>query len=217
VKQRTERLGAVGSRSRAKEAFATPRDGPRLAIRPLDAPANSRAAAPTSATSGRPPALRRADRPAHRRPPSRCDRTILARRPTDRSQPHSRACADRSAQRGSCEQASLSRRSTHRWSRPADLEGHDLNGLRRHWRAHLGGEPNQLVRYRRKGDGRSRRRAGIADRSAAGPSWADSAPTGCTSGRAEVRAKAAIPLRVQNRLHRTDGELFQRSARVTWA
>jgi Protein of unknown function (DUF2924) len=23
----------------------------------------------------------------------------------------------------------------------ADLEGHDLNGLRRHWRAHLGGEP----------------------------------------------------------------------------
>src|SRR5271165_2150249 len=23
----------------------------------------------------------------------------------------------------------------------ADLEGHDLNGLRRHWRTHLGGEP----------------------------------------------------------------------------
>ena len=23
----------------------------------------------------------------------------------------------------------------------ADLEGHDLNGLRRQWRAHLGGEP----------------------------------------------------------------------------
>src|SRR5271157_5235141 len=23
----------------------------------------------------------------------------------------------------------------------ADLEGHNLNGLRRHWRAHLGGEP----------------------------------------------------------------------------
>jgi hypothetical protein len=29
----------------------------------------------------------------------------------------------------------------------ADLEGHDLNGLRRHWRAHLGGEPTHLPRW----------------------------------------------------------------------
>ena len=61
------------------------------------------------------------------------------------------------------------------------------------------------------------RKPAVADRGLGRLNRADSAATRCTSGRTGVRAKAAIPLRVQNRLHRTYGELFQRSARAAWA
>ena len=40
---------------------------------------------------------------------------------------------------------------------------------------------------------------------------------GDVADRLGVRVKAAIPWRVQNRLHRTYGELVQRSARAAWA
>jgi hypothetical protein len=51
-------------------------------------------------------------------------------------------------------------------------------------------------------DGRSRRKADVADRRVGRLNCADSSPSGTASGRTGVRAKAAIPLRARNRLHR---------------
>ena len=50
-------------------------------------------------------------------------------------------------------------------------------------------------------NGRSRRKGAIADRGLERLNWADSAPTRVGSGRTGVRAKAAIPYRVRNRLY----------------
>jgi hypothetical protein len=57
-------------------------------------------------------------------------------------------------------------------------------------------------RYLRTPDGRSRRRADIAVRSLGRLSWAESRPRRVASGRTGVSAKAAIPLRARNTLHR---------------
>jgi hypothetical protein len=50
-----------------------------------------------------------------------------------------------------------------------------------------------------------RREADIADWDDGRRIWADSAPTGVASGRTGVRAKAAVPLRARNGLHRGSG------------
>ena len=48
----------------------------------------------------------------------------------------------------------------------------------------------------------NRRKADVADRGLGRLKWADSSPSGTASGRTGVHAKAVIPLRARNRLHR---------------
>ena len=55
-------------------------------------------------------------------------------------------------------------------------------------------------------NGRKGAWAGVAESRSEQPLWVDSALTGAASGRTGVRAKAAIPLRARNRLHRRRGE-----------
>jgi hypothetical protein len=58
-------------------------------------------------------------------------------------------------------------------------------------------------------DGWSRRKPAIADRDGERRSWADSAPTGVALRRTGVRAKAVVPLRARNRLHRPEPVLIE--------
>jgi hypothetical protein len=92
-----------------------PRGGRRPAIRPLDRLAVPTGPAPSCAPSRSSPDLQRG-----RSHLPGCGRTIPAVCLIDRSRLHSRACAGRSARRGSCGRASPSQRSIPQWSRRHD-------------------------------------------------------------------------------------------------
>ena len=80
----------------------------------------------------------------------------------------------------------------------------------------VGGDvPSEMTAILREAAGRCRRKADISVGWRERRDWAESGPTGVTSGTTGVRAGATIPLQARNTLHRPERTLVKAPQSIT--